>query len=370
VAESGQEKTEQATPKRLEEARKKGQVPRSPELSIATVCISAAVAIYTLGRFASGQFVDFMRDSFTLAPSTVMSTESLWPQLMSSGARSLWIVLPILAATFFAALAAPLVIGGWNFSGQAMMPQFSRMNPISGIGRMFSVRGLVELCKGLAKVFVVGIIAIVLLKALTPQLMGLSTEPVNAAIGHSASLTAYSLLFLCMGLAIIAAVDVPYQLWHYAKELRMTREEVREEHKESEGSPETRGRIREAQRALAQGRMMQEVPTADVVITNPTHYAVALRYDEKKNRAPIVIAKGVELIALRIREIAAEHGVPVIEAPPLARALHKSVDLNREVPAALYITVAQVLTYVYQLRSAKERGAAPPAPPTFDGLNS
>jgi flagellar biosynthetic protein FlhB len=369
VAETGQEKTEQATPKRLEEARKKGQVPRSPELSIATVCISAAVAIYTLGRFASGQFIDFMRDSFTLAPSTVMNTESLWPQLMNAGARSLWIVLPILAATFFAALAAPIVIGGWNFSSQAMMPQFSRMNPISGIGRMFSARGLIELCKGLAKVFVVGIIAIVLLKGLTPQLMGLSTEPVNAAIGHSASLTAYSLLFLCMGLAVIAAIDVPYQLWHYAKELRMTRQEVREEHKESEGSPETRGRIREAQRALAQGRMMQEVPTADVVITNPTHYAVALRYDEKKNRAPIVVAKGVELIALRIREIAAEHGVPVIEAPPLARALHKSVDLNREVPAALYITVAQVLTYVYQLRSAKERGVAPPpAPPTFDGV--
>jgi flagellar biosynthesis protein FlhB len=143
---------------------------------------------------------------------------------------------------------------------------------------------------------------------------------------------------------------------------------VREEYKESEGSPETRGRIREAQRALARGRMLQEVPTADVVVTNPTHYAVALRYDEKKNRAPIVVAKGTELVALKIREIAAEHGVPVIEAPPLARALHKSVDLNREVPAALYITVAQVLTYVYQLRAARERGTTPPAAPVFNDV--
>jgi flagellar biosynthetic protein FlhB len=365
MAETGQEKTEQATPKRLEEARKKGQVPRSPDLSIAAVCISAAAAIYLLGQMASGQFADLMRASLTISPETAMNTDRLWPQLVNAGARSLWIIVPILAATFFAALAAPLAIGGWNFSGQALAPQFSRMNPISGIGRMFSARGLVELVKGLAKVFVVGIIAIVLLKGLTPQLMGLSAEPVNSAIGHSASLASYALLILCMGLAVIAAVDVPFQLYQYNKELKMTREEVREEYKESEGSPETRGRIREVQRALARGRMMQEVPTADVVVTNPTHYAVALRYNEKKHRAPVVVAKGTDLIALKIREIATEHGVPVLEAPPLARALHKSVEIDREVPAALYITVAQVLTYVYQLKTARERGARPPAPPVF-----
>jgi flagellar biosynthetic protein FlhB len=329
------------------------------------VCIAAAAAIYSLGRMAAGQMSDFMRDSLSIGPQAAMDTGQLWPHLMNSGARALMIVLPILGATFLAALAAPLAIGGWNFSGQALVPQFKRMNPVSGLARMFSVRGLVELIKGLTKVFVVGIIAIVVLKSLTPQLMGLSAEPVRSAIGHSASMASWSLLVFCMGLAIIAAVDVPYQLWQYAKELKMTRQEVREEYKESEGSPEMKGRIREAQQALARGRMMQEVPTADVVVTNPTHYAVALRYDEKKHRAPIVVAKGVELIALKIREIAAEHGVPVIEAPPLARALHKSVDLNREVPAALYITVAQVLTYVYQLKSARERGAAPPPAPLF-----
>ncbi len=365
MAENGQEKTEQATPKRREEARKKGQVPRSVELSTATVCISAAAAIYLLGSMASGQFAEFMKDSLSISPAEAMSTDAMWTRLMEAGARAVLIILPILAATFFAALAAPLAIGGWNFSGQALAPKFSRLNPISGFGRIFSARGLVELVKGIAKVCVVGIIAIVLLKALTPQLMGLSSEPVSQAIGHSGSLAAYSLLILAMGLAIIAAVDVPFQLFQYSKDLKMTREEVREEYKESEGSPETRGRIREAQRALARGRMMAEVPKADVVVTNPTHYAVALRYDEKKMRAPVVVAKGVELVALKIREIAAEHGVPVIEAPPLARALHKSVDLNREVPAALYITVAQVLTYVYQLRHAREHGMQPPMPPMF-----
>ena len=365
MAESGAERTEQATPKRLEEARKKGQVPRSSELSIAAVCIAAAAAIYSLGGMAAGNFADLMRDSLSLSPAAVMSEGVIWPALTAAGARALWSILPVLGATFVAALAAPIVIGGWNFTGQALVPQFSRLNPVAGFGRMFSTRGMVELGKGLAKVGVIGVIAWVLLKGLTPQLMGLTSEPLRQAIGHSAELAGYSLLVLACGLAVIAAVDVPFQLWQHARDLRMTRQEVREEYKESEGSPETRGRIREAQRALARGRMLHDVPKADVIVTNPTHYAVALRYDENKNRAPIVVAKGTELLALKIREIATESGVPIVEAPPLARALYKSVELGREVPAALYVTVAQVLTYVYQLRAARERGATPPPPPTI-----
>jgi flagellar biosynthetic protein FlhB len=365
MAENEQERTERATPKRLEEARKKGQVPRSSELSMAAVCIAAATAIYSLGRMATGQFADFMHDTLSLSPAQAMSEDAIWPAMMNAGSRALWMIMPILGATFVAALAAPLAIGGWNLSGQALVPQFGRLSPAKGLGRMFSARGLVELCKGIAKVCVVGIIAWVLLKGLAPQLMSLSSEPVNAAIGHAGSLAAYSLLVLVCGLAVIAAVDVPFQLWQHAKDLKMTREEVRQEYKESEGSPETRGRIREAQRALARGRMLQEVPTADVVVTNPTHFAVALRYDESKMRAPIVVAKGTDLLALKIREIAGENGVAIVEAPPLARALHKSVDIGREVPAALYVAVAQVLTYVFQLRAARERGVAPPPPPTI-----
>jgi len=366
MAEGGQERTESATPKRREEARKRGQVPRSTELSTAAVCIAAAVAIYTLGRIAAGQFADLMHDSLSIAPERAMASESLWLALRESGARALWIIAPILGATFCAALAAPIAIGGWNFSGQAMMPQFSRLNPATGIGRVFSARGFVELGKGLAKVGVVATIGFVLLKGMTPQMMGLAAEPLNGAIAHSAALAGYSLLVLTCGLVVIAAVDVPYQLWQHSRDLRMTREEMREEYKESEGSPETRGRIREAQRALAKGRMLQEVPKADVVITNPTHFAVALRYDEKRMRAPIVVAKGTELIAAKIREVATENNVPIVEAPPLARALYRSVDLGREVPAALYVTVAQVLTYVYQLRTARERGATPPPQPVIE----
>ncbi|MEO8019903.1 MAG: flagellar biosynthesis protein FlhB [Pseudomonadota bacterium] len=362
---SGAERTEQATPKRLDEARKKGQVPRSAELSMAAVCIAAATAIYTMGRGAAGKFADLMRGSLSLSPEQAVGENVIWPALMHNGTQALIYILPILGATFVAALAAPLAIGGWNFSGQALMPQFSKLNPASGLGRMFSARGAVELGKGLAKVFVVALIAWTLLKGMTPQMMGLASEPLNGAIGHSATLAGYSLLVLCFGLVAIAAFDVPFQLWQHSRDLKMTREEVKEEYKESEGSPETRGRIREAQRALARGRMLHEVPKADVVVTNPTHFAVALRYDDQKMRAPIVVAKGTDLTAARIREIAAENGVPVIEAPPLARALYRTVDLGREVPAALYITVAQVLTYVYQLKAAIERGVKPPPTPEF-----
>jgi flagellar biosynthetic protein FlhB len=365
MAESGAERTEQATPKRLDEARKKGQVPRSVELSMAAVCIAAAAAIYTMGRGVAGQFADLMRGSLSLRPEQAVGENVIWPALTVAGSQAILIILPILGATFVAALAAPLAIGGWNFSGQALMPKFSKLNPASGLKRMFSARGSVELGKGLAKVAVVAGIAWLLLKGMTPQMMGLSSEPLNGAIGHAAALAGYSLLVLCFGLVAIAAFDVPFQLWQHGRDLKMTREQVREEYKESEGSPETRGRIREAQRALARGRMMQEIPTADVVITNPTHFAVALRYDDAKMRAPLLVAKGTDLLAARIREIAAENGVPIVEAPPLARALYRTVDLGREVPAALYMTVAQVLTYVYQLKAAVERGAAPPPAPQF-----
>lgn len=366
MAETGQEKTERATPKRLEEARKKGQLPRSIELSMAAVCIAAAAAIYTLGSGAAEKFADLMRTSLSLSPEVAMGENVVWPVMRNAAGQAIVTILPFLGATFLAALAAPLAIGGWNFSTQALVPQFSRLNPLSGFGRIFSARGSMELGKGLAKVAVVSIIAIVLLRGMTAQIFGLSSEPLNGAIGHSASLAGYSLLVLCCGLVAIAAFDVPFQLYQHAKDLKMTLQEVREEYKESEGSPETRGRIREAQRALARGRMMEEVPKADVIVTNPTHFAVALRYEDAKMRAPIVVAKGTDLLAAKIREIAMENAVPIVEAPPLARALYRTVDIGREVPAALYVTVAQVLTYVYQLKACLDRGVAPPPAPQFE----
>jgi flagellar biosynthetic protein FlhB len=197
-------------------------------------------------------------------------------------------------------------------------------------------------------------------------MLALGEEPTAAGIGHAISLTGQALFALAAGLVVIAAIDVPWQLFQHFKGLRMTLQEVRDESKESDGNPEVKGKIRQLQQEVARRRMMQEVPKADVVVTNPTHFAVALRYDEKRMRAPIVVAKGADEVAARIREVAAEHKVAIFEAPPLARALFRTVDLNEPVPARLYVAVAQVLTYIYQLRAAKRSGASPPIPPTID----
>jgi flagellar biosynthetic protein FlhB len=361
-----QERTEQPTPKRLEEARKQGQVPRSIDLSSAAVVLVSAALLYAMGGRFAESMADMLRAGLTLS-----GTEAYEPSVMFQKITQLvgvagWGALPLLGATLLAALLAPVVIGGWNFSTTALVPKFERLSPISGLQRMFSMRSLVELAKAIAKFALVGLIAVALLWTFTPSLLALSDESVSAAIVHAGALCAQALVALALALVVIAAIDVPYQLWSHRRELRMTREEIRQEMKESEGSPEIKGRIRALQQALARGRMLQDVPTADVVITNPTHYAVALRYDDSKMRAPIVVAKGMDLIAARIREIATESGVAIVEAPPLARALHRGVDIGGEVPANLYRAVAQVLTYVYQVRAAKAQGQPVPPVPDID----
>jgi len=272
---------------------------------------------------------------------------------------------PILGLTLLAALVSPLAIGGWNMSFGALAPDFSRLNPVAGLQRLVSLRGAAELLKAYAKFLLVGVIAVIFLRARTHELLGLGDEPLNTAIAHSVSLAGSALLALSVSLAIIAGIDVPMQLSQYMKQLRMSRAEVRQELRESDGAPEVKGRVRRMQQELARRRMLQEVPKADVVITNPTHYSVALRYDEARMRAPVVVAKGVDEVAANIRRIATENKVPVFEAPPLARVLFRDVDLNAEVPATLYVAVAQVLTYVFQLRTAAN-GAAQPARPIID----
>jgi len=238
--------------------------------------------------------------------------------------------------------------------------------PVSGLGRMLSVRSWVELGKSLGKFAIVGGAGALVLWLNMNELMGLGGEPINAAIGHAMSITGQALIALTCALVVIAGIDVPFQLWQYHREMKMTREEIRQEHRESEGAPEVRGRIRAMQREMAERRMMEDVPRADVIVVNPTHYAVALRYDDKAMRAPRVVAKGVDLMAARIREVASEHRVPIFEAPPLARALHRSVEIGDEIPAELYAAVAQVLTYVFQLRAAQRDHHSLPAPPVID----
>ena len=284
----------------------------------------------------------------------------------ASASHALMACAPVLGLTLVAALLAPLALGGWNLSFGVLAPDFTRLNPATGFGRVFSMRGVVELVKAFAKFALVALVAVVFLWMKTGEMLGLGAEPTAAAVAHAVSLSGQALLALAGALVLIAAVDVPWQLFSHLKQLRMTRQEIRDEMRESDGNPEIKGRIRQLQQTLAKRRMMQEVPKADVVVTNPTHFAVALRYDDKRMRAPIVVAKGADAVAARIREVATEHRVPIFEAPPLARALFRSVDLNGEVPARLYVAVAQVLTYVYQLKTAKRTGAEPPAPPAID----
>ncbi|HZO22926.1 MAG TPA: flagellar biosynthesis protein FlhB, partial [Steroidobacteraceae bacterium] len=355
MAEHEPERTEQPTPKRLEEARKQGQVPRSVELSTAAVLLTAGGGLNFLGRHMGGQLDGMLSSALTLSREQSLDETFMIASLSRDMLQALVACAPILGLTLIAALSAPMLLGGWNLSFSALAPDFNRLNPMEGFGRMFSARGAVELGKALAKFTALALVAVHILHSKSSELLGLGMEPTRVAIGHAASVTGYAFLMLAGTLGLIAAVDVPWQMWQHTRRLRMTRQEVREEMKESEGAPEIKGRIRNLQREVAKRRMMQEVPKADVVVVNPTHFAVALRYDERRMRAPIVVAKGADLIAARIREVATESLVPIFEAPPLARALFRSVEIGGEIPASLYNAVAQVLTYIYQLKTARSQ---------------
>ena len=366
MAENDAEKTEQPTPKRLEEARKKGQIVRSSELSAAAVILTVGGGLHFLGGYMGSRLNGLMASSLSLTREQSVDESLMFSTMTTEAAHALTTCAPIFGLTMLAALIAPMLLGGWNLSFEALSPDFTRLNPVNGLGRMFSARSAVDLAKAFAKFIFLGLVSVLVLRQKSGELMGLGMEPTRVAIAHATSLTGYAFLMLAGTLGLIAAIDVPWQLFQHNKQLRMTRQEVREEMKESDGSPEVKGRIRSMQREIARRRMMQEVPKADVIITNPTHFAVALRYDEKRMRAPVVVAKGADVIAARIREIATDSLVPIFEAPPLARALFKSVEIGGEIPASLYVAVAQVLTYIYQLKTARRDGMHPPTPPDID----
>ncbi|MGH8299623.1 MAG: flagellar biosynthesis protein FlhB [Steroidobacteraceae bacterium] len=364
--ENDQERTEKPTAKRLEQAREDGQVPRSTELTAAAVLLVTAGSLHFLGGSVGAMLLDIMRSGMSFGPAQATDPGLALSAASAEMLRALIVCAPVLGLTLVAALVAPMALGGWNLSLGALAPDFTRLDPIAGFGRFFSAQGAVELVKAIGKFLVVTIVAIAVLRKESSHILALGTMPLHVGIAQAADLASDSLLAVSAGLGLIAAVDVPWQLYQYSHKLMMSREEIRQELKESEGAPEVRGRIRRAQRDIARRRMMHEVPKADVVVVNPTHFAVALRYDEGRMRAPFVVAKGADLVAARIREIASEHSVPIFEAPPLARALYHSVELGGEVPATLYVAVAQVLTYIYQLKAARTSGARPPEPPAID----
>ena len=360
------QRTEQATPKRIEDARRRGEVPRSRDLTSAAVLLAAGAGLYGLGGIVGGQLLAMMHEAFTFSRAEAL--DDSMPALAFGRAvgEALLICAPLFGLTLVAALLAPLAIGGWNVSSEALAPKWERLDPVAGFRRLFSVAGLIELGKSLARFAVVGGTGALVLWIQSDELLALGQEPLTLAIGHAMGLAGMALIVLAASMVVIAAVDAPLALWQHRRSLRMTRQEVRDELRENEGNPEVRGKVRARQQAVARSRMMQEVPKADVIVTNPTHYAVALRYDESRSRAPVVVAKGRDLVAARIRAVASEHGVPVLEAPPLARALHAACDLGEEIPARLYAAVAQVLAYVYQLRAARRSGIPAPAAPSID----
>jgi flagellar biosynthetic protein FlhB len=360
----GAERTEPATPKRLEDARKRGQIARSRELNMTAVMLVAAVAAVTLKDGMAASLGELMRRGLAWAPGDARRPEAPIEALEVFIGEALLMLLPLLVILLAAAILGPLAMGGWAFSLEPLKPKLSKLNPLTGLKRVFGWNGLVELLKALAKFLLVAVAAVWVFEAFADRILRLPYLGVGSALAESADLLLWSFAMLALPLVLIAAADVPYQRWDHARKLRMTKQEVRDEQKETEGRPEVRGRIRQQQQELARRRMMEAVATADVVATNPTHYAVALRYDGARMRAPRVVAKGRDLVAQNIRRVAEEHGVPVFEHPPLARALYGAVRLGEEIPQTLYVAVAQVLTYVHQLqRFRRERGAAQPQKP-------
>lgn len=358
AGESSQDRTERATPKRERDARRKGQVARSRELTTAALIAGGAAILIGQGADMTAEAAQILRNALSITPADLATPDAMAAAFGALLAAGLRVVAPILALGFVVALVGPLLLGGWNFSAQAMLPQFSRLDPIAGLGRIFSARAWMDLLIGVLKVAVLGGIGAAVLWTQRHELAGLSRMDPLSAMAQAGGGVLGLFGWLALGLAVIAAIDVPWQWWRHHRDLRMTKQEVREEFKQSEGRPEVKARIRQLQQALARRRMMAAVPTADVIVTNPTHYAVALRYAPDRMRAPRVVAKGADVIAAAIRELATEHRVPIVSAPPLARALYRSVALEQEIPAALFQAVAQVLSYVYQLR--RWRGGTPP----------
>ncbi len=362
-SENGQEKTEQPTPKKLRDAKKKGQVPRSKELNSMTVTVFGALGLLFMGAWMIEHLKRFMLAGFSLTRAEVFSPQAIFDKFGAALAEALVAIGPFMFLMVVVAIFTPLAIGGWTFSVEALAFKPDRINPVNGFKRMFSPKGLMELIKAMAKFLVVSLVAIAFLWGKADDFLGLGAQSLGLALEHGAWLLGLSFLVVASALILIAAIDVPFQLWDHAQKLKMTLQEVRDELKDTEGKPEVRSKIRQLQQEMAQRRMMEAVPEADVIITNPTHYAIALKYDHATMAAPVVLAMGRDLIALKIREVGAAHGVEIFEAPPLARALCATCKLDQEIPSQLYFAVAQVLAFVFQLRIARDEGGEPPPRP-------
>lgn len=365
---SGQDKTEEPTPKKLKEAREKGQIARSKELATAAAMIAAALMFVFMGEHFLFGLAELTRESFTIEREAIFDSGEIPRRLALTVRDGMLLMLPLFLLMMIVAVLANIMLGGFTFSPAAMAFKPEKLDPIKGLSRIFAWRGLMELSKGLAKVLLVGTVAYWVFHINSEEIILMGREALPVAMAHAGNILVWSFLIISTVLLVIVAVDVPFQLWDHQRQMRMTKEEVKKEFKQTEGSPEVKGRQRQIQREMSQRRMMEKVPTADVVVTNPTHYAVALRYDATNMSAPIVVAKGSELIASRIRALAVEHDIPVLSAPPLARALFHSTELDEPIPDGLYRAVAQVLAYVYQLKHGTSSSSQARTPTAFEDL--
>ena len=348
---SGQERTEQPTPRRKQQSKDKGQVARSRELNTMLMMLSAGAGLLFIGPSIVETLTDIFRTYLSISRENIFDPYAMLRLLGSAIMDAFWGILPFFFIVTIAAVAGPVAMGGLTFSAKSFSFKWDKLDPIKGIKRIFAWRGLIELLKALAKFIVIGFIAILFLYNQIDNYLGLGNEPLQQALAHAVNLLLWAFLIIASALVLIAGVDVPFQLWDHNQQLKMTFQEIKDESKETEGNPDVRGRIRRVQREMAQRRMMAAIPDADVVVTNPQHYAVALKYKPDKMAAPIVVAKGVDMVAMHIRTIARENNVPILEAPPLARALHHTTEINNEIPAGLYLAVAQVLAYVFGLKA-------------------
>ena len=360
--ESDVEKTEPASSRRLEQAREEGQVPRSREIGAFLILIVSASAFWFVGPWMMQRTTAIVRRGLTLEEPLIRDPQFMLVRFADLSLDALLSFSPLLLALVIAALVSPFFLGSWNFSLKALNPDLGRLDPIKGLARLVSWNGLVELLKAMGKAFLVGGVAIWVLWKGRDDVFALFSQPIEVGLSSAGHLISFSFLMIVMAMLLIVAIDVPFQLWQYHDKLKMSKEEVKQEGKEMEGNPEVKGRIRQLQREAARKRMMGAVPTADVIVTNPTHFAVALAYKSGMG-APKVLAKGAGDIALKIREIGAENNIPMLEAPSLARALYRHADLDQEIPSALYAAVAEVLAYVYQLANWRQVGGNYPMPP-------
>ncbi|WP_338556485.1 flagellar biosynthesis protein FlhB [Erwinia sp. E_sp_B04_7] len=360
---SDEEKTESATPHRLEKAREEGQIPRSRELTSVLMLVTGLSILWMSGGTMAQKVGALLADGLKFNHSVVSDTSQMFHLMSNLVVQGVFALLPMMAGLVLVAIAAPMLLGGLVISGKAIKFDLGKMNPLKGLKRLFSAQSAAELVKAVLKAILVGCVTWVYISHNWPNMLRLISESPYTALASALNMIAMCSVLIVLGLSPMVGFDVFWQLYSYFKNLRMTRQDIRDEHKQQEGDPHVKGRIRQQMRAAARRRMMADVPKADVIVTNPTHYSVALQYDERKMSAPKVVAKGAGEIALRIRELGKEHRIPVLEAPPLARALYRHSEIGQHIPGTLYAAVAEVLAWVWQLRRWKlEGGLAPKRP--------